>query len=165
MRQLLFLLLSGITSFAWGQTSSLFQKMKATYPDDMSVFVERSKYVTLLVKDDSLHTSASVSETVLFLKDQTNQSTDWRVYGSYFQEVENLQAKALIWENNRYKELKMTNFTKKQEDDNSVFYDDSYFYSLIFPAATAGNQASWSYTEKYKDPKFLPTFYFSGYLP
>src|SRR5258706_13366546 len=128
----------------------------------MGVFLERSKSMTLLVKEDSLYSSATVSETLLFLKDQAHRSADWRVYGSYFDEIENMEAKTRFLENGHYKELKIKNITKKRDDDNSVFYDDSYFFPLSFPAGPAGNQASWTYKEKYIDPRFLPAFYFSS---
>lgn len=163
-RYLLFFIL-GLNSIDSPGQTDIFEKSKAAYPDELGVFLDRSKLITLLLKDDSLYCSAAVTETLLFLKDQAHQSSNWRVYGSYFSEVEDLEVKTLILENGRYKELKIKDLAKKREDDYSVFYDDSYFYPLSLPAGTAGNRASWSYKETYRDPRFLPSFYFSNYLP
>ena len=88
-----------------------------------------------------------------------------RIFGSHFQEIEDIQAKTLVWEKSKYKDLPLAELTRKREDDNSVFYDDSYFYHLSFPSAHAGNQAVWKYKERFRDPRFLPSFTFQDYLP
>lgn len=165
MKRLLLFFLAFAPDISYGQSTELFEKLKAVYPEDNGVYIQRDKSITLSVKDDSLVSSASVYESVLFLKDQATQASGWRVYGSYFQQIENLEAKSLLLENGKYKPLKMKPTSKKQEDDQSVFFDDSYFYPMSFPAGKAGDQAIWSFEEKYKDPRFLPAFYFSSYLP
>src|SRR5882762_2838116 len=105
MRHIVFFIFLFCSMGVCGQSSDFFQKLKAAYPDDMGVFLERSKSMTLLVKEDSLYSSATVSETLLFLKDQAHRSADWRVYGSYFDEIEDMEAKTRFLENGHYKEL------------------------------------------------------------
>ena len=70
-----------------GQMPEVFQKMKAIYPDELGVFLERNKTLTLLVKDDSISATAYVEETILYLKDEANKSAVSHVYGSHFVEI------------------------------------------------------------------------------
>jgi Transglutaminase-like superfamily len=144
---------------------AIWKEMKEKFPDESAVFISRDKVITLEVEGDSLQASAVINETILFLKDRPDDANDMRIFGSHFQEVQNLQAKTLVWEKSRYKDIPLSGLTRQREDDNDIFYDDSYFYQMSFPAAHAGNQATWSFTERYRDVRFLPSFYFQDYLP
>jgi transglutaminase-like putative cysteine protease len=155
-------LLSGSSALA--QHSPLWEKMKAVYPENQGVYLERNKVITLRVQNDSLHVSGDMKESILYLKDPASAS-EWRIYGSYFIDVQNLTAQSLVWQKNRYKELEIKNIPKKREDDNSVFYDDSYFYQLLIPNALAENQARWNYREEYRDARFLGSFSFGAHWP
>ncbi len=165
MKHLITIFYSFLSTIALGQASGIFKQMKDKYRDDIGVYTERSKYLTMAVNGDSLVTSATVKETILFLKDQQKYSADWRIYGSYFQEIGGIEAKAILFENGRSKEIKMLSPSKRREDDNSVFFDDSYFYQVSFPVCKEGNYESWSYYEKYRDPKLLPAFNFYSSMP
>jgi transglutaminase-like putative cysteine protease len=159
--------ISGLLMICVSQThaqSSVWAEMKERYPDESAIFLTRNKVITLEVKQDSVTASATMEESILFLKDRPGDATDMRIFGSHFQEIENVQAATSVWEKSKYKEIPLSGLTRQREDDNSVFFDDSYFYHLSFPAGQAGNQANWSYTEKYRDARFLPTFYFQDYL-
>lgn len=162
-----FLLLSWALHLSYfsNAQSPVWNELKKKYPDESAVFLTRDKVVTLEIKGDSLLATAEMNEKVLFLKDRPDDTNDMRIFGSHFQEIEDVQAKTLVWEKSKYKDLPLAELTRKREDDNSVFYDDSYFYHLSFPAAHAGNQAVWSYKERFRDPRFLPSFTFQDYLP
>ena len=108
-----------------GQMPEVFQKMKAIYPDELGVFLERNKTVTLLVKDDSISATAYVEETILYLKDEANKSAVSHVYGSHFVEIEGLESKMFVWEKNRYEGLRKTGFIKNHEEENSIFLNPS----------------------------------------
>src|SRR5438045_9542426 len=77
---------------AAGQSTNLLNKLRAEYPEDVAVVLKRDKVIELYVERDSLKAHATVEESVLFLKDQANLSSQWRVHGSYFQQVRDLRA-------------------------------------------------------------------------
>jgi hypothetical protein len=145
--------------------SSIWQELKKKYPDESGIFLNRDKVITLAVKDDSLMATADVKESILFLKDRPDNADDMRIYGSHFMEVENVHAKTQVWEKSRYKDIPLTGLTRKREDDSDIFFDDSYFYHMSFPMAHAGNMATWDFTERYRDVRFISSFYFQDYLP
>lgn len=152
-----------ISSNVFGQPA-LWSELKQRYPDESAVFLSRDKTITLEVRNDSVVATATMEERILFLKDRPDNATDMRIFGSHFMEIENVKAITSVWDKTKYKDIPLSGLTRQREDDASVFYDDSYFYHLSFPASHAGNQAYWSYQEKYRDARFLPTYFFQDYL-
>jgi hypothetical protein len=157
----LILSISFIQSFA---QSSVWTEMKQRYPDQSAIFLTRNKVITLEVNQDSVTALANIEERILFLKDLPHNASDMRIYGSHFQEIENVQAATSIWDKTKYKDIPLGGLTRQRDDDDGIFFDDSYFYHLSFPASHAGNQAYWSYYERYRDARFLSAFYFQDYL-
>jgi hypothetical protein len=142
-----------------------WHELKKKYPDESGIFLSRNKIITLEAKGDSLVATGTMDESILFLKDRLNTANDMRIFGSHFLGIENVRAKTKVWEKSKYKDIPITGLTRRREDDSDVFFDDSYFYHLSFPAAHAGNQAAVEYTEVYRDVRFLTPFYFKDYLP
>lgn len=154
--------LIGITNLC--AQPSVWKEMKQLYPEESGVFLERDKIITLETRGDSVTAIAQVSERILFLKDRPDNATDMHVYGSHFHDIENIQAATSVWDKSKYKDIPLGGLTRQREDDASIFFDDSYFYRLSFPAAHEGNQAYWSYTEKYRDARFISPYYFQDFL-
>ncbi len=143
---------------------SVWVEMKKRYQNESAVFLNRKKVITIDVKSDSITAFANIEERILFLKDRPGHATDMRIFGSHFQEIDGVQAATSIWDKTKYRDIPLSGLTRQREDDNEVFYDDSYFYQLTFPAGHAGNQAYWKYSEKYRDARFLSIFYLQDYL-
>ena len=159
-----FLLILSVCFFQTKAQSSVWTEMKQRYPDESAVFLARNKVITLEVKEDSVTAYASMEERILFLKDRPDNATDMRIFGSHFQQIENLEAVTSVWDKTKYKDIPLSGLTRQRDDDDGIFFDDSYFYHLSFPAGHAGNQAYWKYNEKYRDARFLSAFYFQDYL-
>lgn len=147
------------------QTTDVYQYYKDKFPDEPAVYVERSEVMNLVVDGDSLRAFTDVKEELVLLKEQADLFADKRVYGSHFTRVENLKAKTLVWDKNRYREMTVSSFKKNSDVDRGIFYDDSYYYSFTFPAAAARNRTQLEYRESLKDPRFIPGYVFASYLP
>ncbi len=159
-------LLVGVSATtAWSQESDLFKKVKAQYPDVPAIYMERSQVLNFVVAHDSLTSYTDTQESMLLLKENVESFTKHRIYGSDFEKVVNLEARTAVWNGSRYKDLPITDFKKKRDDDNAVFFDDSYFYSFSFPAVAAGNQTFLSYRTEHKDPRYLSGFFLAAYIP
>lgn len=165
MRIFFSMLLVLTTSALFAQSSDVWQEFKNKFPDEAAVFVERSEVQSILVKGDSLQVFSDVKEDILHLKDQTEFLSGRRVYGSHFTQVNNLKARTLVWDKNRYKEMDVTSFKKNSDRDRGIFYDDSYYYSFDFPSVALRNRTQLEYTENIKDAKFLSGYVFQSYLP
>jgi hypothetical protein len=153
----------GIAGNVCGQ-DDLFNRFKSKFPDEPAVFVERSEVMNIEVVGDSLKIYSDVFEDILHLKEQTETYASKRVYGSHFNQVENIRAKTLLWEKNRYKEMNVSDFRKNSDRGQGVFYDDSYYYSFNFPSVSSQNRTQLEYREILKNPRFLAGYIFQSYL-
>ena len=86
-----------VSLYSYGQPV-LWSELKKKYPDESAIFLTREKIITLEVEGDSLLATATMDEKVLFLKDRPDDTNDMRIFGSHFQEIEDIQAKTLVWE-------------------------------------------------------------------
>ena len=139
--------------------------MQQKYPGEPAVYLERSETLSIIPQGDSLAIYSDVFEDILYLKEQSEMFAGRRVHGSHFMEVENLKAKTLVWEKSRHRELSVSNFARKFDTDEGIFYDDSYYYAVSFPSVAPRNRTQLQYRHNYKDPRFIPSFIFSSYLP
>ena len=150
---------------AYAQDGDLWQALKARYPEDPAVFIERSEVLNLQVAGDSLEVHSDVSEDIMHLKEQTEAYSGRKVYGSHFSQVADIKAKTLVWEKNKYREVGVSDFKKNSDRDRGIFYDDSYYYSFDFPSVASRNRTQLAYREVQKDPRFISGFMFVTYLP
>jgi transglutaminase-like putative cysteine protease len=166
MRRIGFVLVScAIPLVGLGQDADQWQQLKQKYPGEAAVYLERSETLSIIPKGDSLNVYSDVFEDILYLKEQSEIFANRRVHGSHFTEVEDLKAKTLVWEKSRHKELTVSNFARKFDTDDGIFYDDSYYYSVSFPSVAPRNRTQLQYRNAYKDPRFVPGFVFPSYLP
>lgn len=163
------LTLTSVVFLCWqtalSQSGQLSEEIKKRFPDESVVFLERSETLNLHLAGDSLKAYTDVYEDLLHLKNQTDGYANKRVYGSSFVQVDNLQAKTLVWEKNRYREVPITGWTKSSKPDDHVFYDDSYYYSFNYPSVASGNRTQLEYREIQKEIRLLSGFLFTTYAP
>lgn len=162
---LLFVIAGFIPAVTFAQQGDVYLTFKEKFPDEPAVFVERSETMNILVEGDSLRIYSDVLEDIIHLKDQSDGYAGSKVYGSHFNQVENIRAKTLLWEKNRYKEMVVSDFKKNSDRSAGIFFDDSYYYSFNFPAIALRNRTQLQYREILKDPHFLSGFVFTSYLP
>ena len=159
------LMLCIVPSLGICQSKDVYEYYKSKFPDESAVYLERSEVMNIVVEGDSLRVFSDNSEDLLLLKEQADVFSGKRVYGSHFNKVDNLKAKTLVWDKNKYKEMVVSDFKKNNDRDEGIFYDDSYYYSFNFPAVTTRNRTQLQYRENLKDARFIPAFLFSSYMP
>jgi hypothetical protein len=165
MRYWTFLLVVTFSMNSYGQGDEAIEKIRNRFPDESAVFLDRSMTLNLVIDGDSLKAYADVYEDLLHLKSQTDDFAKRKVYGSHFTRVENLKAKTLVWDKNKYRELPVNNFKKSADPDRGVFFDDGYYYAFDFPSVASGNRTQLQYREIQKEVRFISGFLFASYLP
>lgn len=135
------------------------------YPSDMAVFLDRSEVLNISFAGDSLSVLSEVYEEMAFLKEQVTGLADKKIYGNSFAEVKDIQAKTLVWDKSRFRDVPVTDIRKKNDQDDNIFYDDSYYQTFNFPQVALGNKTQLRYKMVQKEARFIPGFLFSSYLP
>jgi len=158
-----FLLFSVHLVFA--QKGDIWGSFYEKYKNERVVFVERSETLNISVVGDSLQVFSENVEDILHLKDQSDFYASKRIYGSHFNEVQNIKAKTLVWDKKKYREIAVADFKKNSDRSQGVFFDDSYYYTFNFPSVASRNRTHLEYREVIKDPKFVTGFLFSSYMP
>jgi len=106
--------------------------------------------------------SAKYSTEFVLLNSRASSYSQHSIY--YYdedEEVSNVEACSYIpRENNSYRKMEVTKINVQKSSKDGIFYDDLKEQVFDFPALTEGAIASFSYTEKYKDPHFLPSYFF-----
>lgn len=150
---------------AQAQDTDLWQKYQSLFSDEAAVMLERSDLIVIEPNGDSLRVTEHHKEEILYLKDNGEGLAMNRIYGSHFEKVEKMQARTLVWEKSRYKKVAVSDFQKKKNQDNSIFYDDSHYYTFNFPSIASRNRTVLEYSTQIKDPRFISSFIFSSYIP
>src|SRR5690242_14338205 len=112
-KEFLLLLTILISMLSYGQ-SPVWQELKKKYPDESGIFQYRDKVITIEMAGDSLTAVGEIKENILFLKDRPDNASDMRIFGSQFQEIEDIKAKTEVWEKSKYKDIPLTGLTRKR---------------------------------------------------
>jgi hypothetical protein len=143
----------------------LWAELKTKFPGENSAFSKKNAVLTVDFVKDSLEIYLEVEQEVVFLQDIPVTSARERLYGNSFSEVTDIEVKLLIPENGKYKPLKLSDFERKTDSRNSVFYDDSYYYEIIFPSVQNKAVTSLKYRQIIKDPHLLHSYLFQSDEP
>lgn len=164
MRYLLFVFLF-VSCSAQGQFSDEYLKYKSDYHDDDKVRLTESTFVTIKMNGDEVQIDVNYNEQDLYLNKKAAFYTDESISYSTFYEVSDVKASSLVFNNGKYKELKVKDFTHKDELSGSVFHDDRKSINFKFQNLEEGGQSFLTYDEKIKNPRFLKSIFFKSYCP
>ena len=166
---LIFLLLQNLLSISiYADTDNpeeLLQAMKKKYPDHNAIFLEHKRHVLIDWVDDSLRVTARQSYDMLYLNDQANIYAKEKVYTSHFAKLIDIDARTLVPQRKKYKEIEVTDFDRKSDISSGIFYDDSESLTFTFPAVQEGVRTTLAYENLFTQPTFLNAFHFGSYVP
>lgn len=157
---LLFLLTSSIK----GQKSEVFKFYSSKYPNSHSVRLQKEKNIAIELQDGEIYIEQEILEEDLYLNTTASYGAKRSLNYSSFYEIEAVEAASLLFENGKYKEVEVKDFTEKDELTDS-FYDDTRSINFIYPGLESGAKSTLRYKEKIKNPRFLNSFYFGSFYP
>lgn len=152
-------------NMVYAQGSDVWKSLHQKFPGEPAVYVERSEVLNLVLDGDSVSAWNELTQDMLHLKDQSDIFADKKIYGSSFTEIAKIQAKTLVWDRSRYKEIDVTSFKKNDSRSDGIFYDDSYYYSFSFPSIASQNRTLLQYRENIKDVRFISGYMMQSTLP
>ena len=142
------------------------EQMQQLFPGKMAIFSNISRSVEIAFnKGVPYAESKEISEMMILDDNAKGMYNKDNVYHSSFNELRKVEAYTIVPDGNGTKKLAVTDFKTQASRSQNVFYDDVKETSFDYPRMMKGS-VSHVATEHYnKDIRFLPTFYFSNYLP
>ncbi|MBX9851977.1 MAG: DUF3858 domain-containing protein [Cytophagaceae bacterium] len=146
------------------EDKKLAESLKNDYKDESYVglgsFVEFSFELAKDEKDTiPLKVTQTIREEIICLKNFTSY-VNAIIYddNSYIKDITLLDSKG------------KTSFvkpiiSKKNYEENGIFYSDSKLYSYVFPFSGEGAKSGYELTKVYTDVKYLTSIYFHSYYP
>lgn len=157
----LFLFLSGN---ARAQFSEEFNSYKQAHPNASMVRLNNETAITMKINKGNIDIVREIMEEDLYLNESATYGSKQSLKFSSFLELEKVEASSFVFENNKYREVKVVNFTEKDELENS-FHDDTKSLNFIYPNLQKGGKSKIKYSEKIKNPRFLGPFFFADFFP
>ncbi len=160
----MFLLLG--TSQAFAQKDDIYSKLRKEYAADNSVYVSRKEDAVIKIENNTPVIYATTYEELLLLTDKTSEYMDRQVYWQDFSSIKDLDARSLIPDGgDKFKTLKVKDFTRTNEISEGTFYDDERAYRFTYHGLTNGSREILSYTERITDPHLYGRFFFKLFAP
>ncbi|MDF4201881.1 DUF3857 domain-containing protein [Maribacter sp. SA7] len=158
------LLLLLIGSISYAQTALNYDKYKEQYPNSQSVRLNQETVLKIGIERGQFVISKESIEEDLYLYESAKYDAKQSLNYSSFYELDKIEASSFIVKDNKYEELKVSDFKDKDELDGS-FYDDVKSINFIFPSLGKGAKTKLNYKQTIKNPRFLSAFYFGSFYP
>jgi len=167
MRRLKALYFVGFTFFTLtvlGQGE--LEKYSEKYPDKNGVFLDLSRNVEITIdKDGKPVIESTHNEEVLFLNENYKYYTERSLSFTSFSSINSVTPTVYIPSGDKFKKVKIKEFSIEDDHDGSVFHDDVKKMTFLYKGLEKGGKTSLNYVKEYFEPHFFGTFYFTSYLP
>lgn len=153
--------------FAGSHDHETLEELQKKHPSEKAVYLYKKEHLNIDIKRKELYIYANHEEELLLLKDEASVYADESVYYSTFIEIKDLEALSYIPKSKpgKYKKVKVQKFLDKNTFSSGVFFDDSKEITFTYPGTGEGVKTHLDYTEIYKNPKFLGSYYFISHAP
>tara|TARA_R110001632_G_scaffold6324_5_gene25850 strand:+ start:28487 stop:30394 length:1908 start_codon:yes stop_codon:yes gene_type:complete len=148
----------------WNSNSQELEKYKGLYPNAVFVRLQQEIVITIKLNDGNFTITKDIFEEDLYLNESANYNSKRSLSYSSFFDLGKIEASSLSYDGKKYSETKVTDFSKKN-DLNDSFYDDSKEVSFIYPKLAKGSKTNLNLTYNIKNPRFLSAFFFGDFYP
>lgn len=152
------------SSYSLAQLPKEVQAFKNDYPNEKYIRLVDEQFITVKLKNGEFEIDYKITEEDLYLTNDAHlASKDIRSF-SHFYELNEIEASSFNLVDGKYKETKVNDFKSKDRLDNS-FRDDSKSLTFFYKNLGEGSRSKVLYSINIKDPRFLPSIFFSEALP
>lgn len=148
------------------EPDSELSTLKSKYPDNPIVSVLLKRDVSIIPDENGIPVMhVKDTQIDMILSENGADISEGKEYFDNRNEVKKFEAYSMVPNQNKYKKLAVSKFTKSTEFGDNLYYDDTYCYTFNFPATGKGVKRC-TYSEmEIKDPYYPLIFYFAGYIP
>jgi hypothetical protein len=140
---------------------------KSKFPDARAIILNNIDEFSIFIKDNELRgTCNSLNQTYINNENAIGFQKQSIPTNSFVEVDESdINAYTLIPKGKKYEKKKVDNIELKDDVSESNFYDDQKSYQFMYPALQQGSIINLEYKQKYNEPKFMGSFYYSSYIP
>ena len=167
MKRLKFFYFIGLTFLTFSVVGQIeLEKYTEKYPDKNGVFLDLSRSVEITIdKEGEPIIESTHNEELLFLNDNYKYYTERSLSYTSFSNIKSVSPAVYIPTGEKFKKVKIKEFSVEDDHDGSVFHDDVKKMSFFYKGLEKGGKTSLNYVKEYFEPHFFGTFYFTSYLP
>jgi hypothetical protein len=147
-----------------GQGLKEFDSYVQKYPHNSVIISSLKQDLVIEMINGKPVINLSEYKEYLALDDNANYFADSKERFGGVYKYQDIQAYTLVPDNEEYKKIPVTNFTKTSETFQSSFYDDGIAYNFTFPSVVKGAKMISKIRMSSDDPSFPYRFYFGNYF-
>lgn len=141
------------------------EAMKSLFPGEDYVFTKYFASLTLTVDDNELQANHITEEESMILNDRATRYSEGSTRVSSFSELVDLDVRTRIPSGNKYKNIKVKEFTEYDLSSGNIFYDDDKTMKYSYPQLQVGAKKYERVEKSITDPHFIPSFYPAAFIP
>lgn len=140
---------------------------KSKFPDARAIILNNIDEYSIFIKDNELRgTCNSINQTYINNENAIGFQKQSIPTNSFVEVDESdINAYTLIPKGKKYEKKKVENIELKDDVSETNFYDDQKSYQFMYPSLQQGSIINLEYTQKYNEPKFMGSFYYSSHIP
>lgn len=143
----------------------LYDKLKTEYPEDNIVYLLKEITLKIDMKNDQLDIRKLENNQIMYLRNASTFNYGQTVYSSGFMEFTDFTANSYMLENNKYKKIKVKDYTIKDGYFDDVFFDDTKELDFSFPGISNGSIVELNTEHQITDPRFLNSIFIKEGMP
>lgn len=148
----------------YGQIPDDVTAFQKKYPNEKYVRLIDNQTITVKLNGDNFDIDYEILEENLYLTNDAHLGSKESRNFSHFFELNKIEASSFNLINGKYKESAVSDFKTKDRLDNS-FRDDSKSVTFFYNNLGEGSRSRIKYSIKIKDPRFLPSIFFTESSP
>jgi hypothetical protein len=141
-----------------------FDTYKAKWPEAKKIHLQDHIIISVELNNEDFEITQSFIKEDLYMDESATYGSKESLSFSSFFELENIKAYSFQNVDGKYKSFEVSEFTEKDDLDNS-FHDDVKILNFIYPNLSKASKTKLEYSEKIKNPRFLSPFYFRAFHP
>lgn len=148
---------------AIAQYSDEYYHYKKLFPNDEVIRLNYQTEIEIKESNGEIKISSTTYEESIYLNASASHYSEQSIPFSKFYDLTEIKASTYVYDNGKYKQLKVKDFKIKDDISGSAFYDDDKSMSFIYNNLQEGSKTDLYLEEEINDPHFLKKFFIGYY--
>ena len=146
----------GFATGAWPQNMTEYNSYASRYKDNDVVYLNIKTEIIVDLGNKGLKIQEAKYEETFYNSFKAAAYAENTIKSSEFAKIKDIEASTLLPENNKFREIKVKDFTTRAVLDEDIFYQDLYSTFFVYPSLRQGAITRLKYTLDISEPFFFP---------